>query len=70
MTWMYPPAYADTLKCDNCGDKFLEEDAQEIEPYVYVCPECYEHLLEQQQQMEEMAQDDKAHAEMDRRAGL
>ncbi len=56
--------------CDYCDRDFPEDDLAEYEPDKWACDSCTRANDEHAAAMQEMAEDDKAHAEMDRRAGL
>jgi len=70
MTWMDPNGYRDIARCDYCEQDFIEDDLIQIDAYVFVCDDCFAELAEDERQMREMAEDDKAHAEMDKRKEL
>lgn len=69
-THLYPPAFDETFRCDYCGCDFSEDNLTEYERDKWACDDCARANDEDAAAMQEMAEDDWAHAEMDRRAGL
>ena len=70
MTWLYPPALEETFRCDYCECDFSEDDLTQYERNKWACDTCARANDEEAAAMQEMAQDDKAHAMRERRAGL
>lgn len=65
-----PTAYLDTTMCDYCETEHLEDDLVEYERDKWACDQCARANDEDAAAMQEMADDDKAHAAMERNAGL
>ena len=65
-----PTAYLDTAMCDYCETEHLEDDLVEYERDKWACDQCARANDEDAAAMQEMADDDKAHAAMERNAGL
>ena len=70
MTWMNPTAYVETFRCDYCECDFIEDDLTEYERDKWACDVCARAKDEEAAAMQEMAEDDKAHAMMERKSGL
>ncbi len=69
-TWLYPPAFDETFRCDYCECDFLEDDLTEYERDKWACGDCARANDEDAAAMQEMAEDDRAHAMRDRHLGL
>ncbi len=69
-SWLYPPAFVEMFRCDCCETDYGEDDLTEYERDKWACDDCIIKMIREQAEMREMADDDKAHAEMDRRNGL
>lgn len=69
-SWLYPPAFVETFRCDYCETDHLEDDLVEYERDKWACDACARANDEDAAAKLEKAVDDMAHAEMDRRAGL
>lgn len=69
-SWLYPPAFDETFRCDYCECDFSEDDLVEYERNKWACDSCASANDEEAAAMQEMADDDKAHAMMERNAGL
>ena len=69
-TWLYPPAFDETFRCDYCDCDFVEDDLTEYESDKWACDDCARANDEEAAAMQEMAEDDRAHAMRDRQLGL
>lgn len=70
-SWLYPPAFDETFCCDYCECcDFSEDDLTEYERDRWACDACARANDEEAAAMQEMAEDDKAHAMMERNAEL
>ena len=65
-----PTAYLDTAMCDYCETEHLEDDLTQYERNKWACDQCARANEEDAAAMQEMAEDDKAHAARERNAGL
>ena len=65
-----PTAYLDTAMCDYCETEHLEDDLVQYERNKWACDACARANDEDAAAMQEMAEDDKVHAMMERNAGL
>ena len=70
VTWLYPPAFVETFRCDYCETEHLEDDLTEYERDKWACDACARANDEEAAAMQEMAEDDMAHAMRDRQLGL
>jgi hypothetical protein len=61
-----PTAYLDTARCDYCETEHLEDDLVEYERDKWACDDCARANDEEADALAEMAEDDKAHAMMER----
>ena len=66
VTWLYPPAFTETFRCDYCETDHAEDDLTEYERDKWACDACARANAEEAAAMQEMADDDKAHAAMER----
>ena len=62
-----PTAYLDTAMCDYCECDFSEDNLVEYERNKWACDACARANDEDAAAMQEMAEDDKAHAAMERK---
>lgn len=69
-TWLYPPAFEETFRCDYCECDFSEDDLTETSRNVWLCTDCLIEEARNEAGLREMADDDKAHAMRDRQIGL
>ena len=69
-SWLYPPAFVETFRCDYCECDFEEDDLTEYERDKWACDSCARANDEEAAAMQEMAEDDMAHAMRDRQLGL
>lgn len=69
-SWLYPPAFEETFCCDYCECDFSEDDLKEYEGNRWACDACARANDDEAAALAEMADDDKAHAMMERNAGL
>ena len=65
-----PTAYLDTAMCDYCETEHLDDDLVQYERNLWACDACARANDEEAAAMQEMAEDDKFHAMMERKAGL
>ena len=65
-----PTAYTDIDVCDRCEVAFHEEDLTQVGRDDWLCADCLRDHIEEERQLQEMADDDKAHKMAERRAGL
>ena len=68
-SWLYPPAFDETFRCDYCECDFSEGDLTEYERDRWACDACARANDEDAAAMQEIADDDKAHAMMEREMG-
>ena len=61
-TWLYPRAF----RCDYCETDHAEHDLTEYERNKWACDACARANDEEAAALAEMAEDDKAHAAMER----
>lgn len=61
-----PTAYLDTAMCDYCETEHLEDDLTQYERNKWACESCTRANDEEAAALAEMAEDDKAHAMMER----
>ena len=66
VTWLYPPAFDETFRCDYCETDHADHDLTEYERNKWACDQCAPANDEEAAAMQEMAADDKAHAAMER----
>ena len=66
VTWFYPRAF----RCDYCETYHAEHNLTEYERNKWACDACARANDEEAAAMQEMAEDDKAHAARDRQLGL
>lgn len=43
-TWLYPPAFEETYRCEHCGCDFDEDDMTEYNRNYWTCKPCAELL--------------------------
>lgn len=65
-TWLYPPAFVETFRCDYCETDHVEDDLTEYERDKWACDACARANDEEAAAMQEMAEDDKAHRARER----
>ena len=65
-TWLYPPAFTETFRCDYCECDFIEDDLTQYVPLKWACDACARANYDEAAALQEMAEDDKAHAVMER----
>ena len=61
-----PTAYLDTAMCDYCETEHLEDDLVQYERNKWACDACARTNDEETAAMQETAEDDRAHAAMER----
>lgn len=70
MTWFNPDKVADKYKCDECNLLTHEDDLTEMSSNVWFCTDCLDEEARNRAALQEMADDDKAHAMRERLLGL
>ena len=50
-TWLYPPAFEETFRCDYCECDFSEDDLTEYERDKWACDACAAQHIEPEEPM-------------------